>query len=406
MKRNIERIRKSFLSLICIIGIFFLVGSTSNAMEMEKYISTEDACTIAAEHIKSMLLLSENETYGEWRWGIRLGTPIEMYDVNDCVNSYYIQVFDKSNMPAGYVVIGATREYAPVIEFSTSGSFYATQNGVRNNKAVYYDGGIDYYYKNNDTFSSIITNDSDVKLSSSGQLRTSEVNAEIYSKEWEIWEGLLATSAQRSSNPPTDGSTVITKPSNYESGYTELLEDAVPNSNLSYKITSNFSGYHDHCTPTAATNIMFYWYSRNSSTYSSLRKNNSWTSTFAELYSLLKTNQGADNGTYPSNYVNGYSTYFSNAGFSNAQVYYYPSAYWSNIKNEISADYPFQLDVVSHHLYNTHSVVAIGYKQFKYNASTYSRYIQIADGWSSSSSRYVHTSDGVGSLRMVRTRPQ
>ncbi len=53
-----------------------------------------------------------------------------------------------------------------------------------------------------------------------------------------------------------------------------------------------------------------------------------------------------------------------------------------------------------HYLYGDHAVLALGYMEFEYKKvqsatkSKYSRYLRIADGWSSSPNRFVHVKVG------------
>lgn len=168
---------------------------------------------------------------------------------------------------------------------------------------------------------------------------------------------------------------------------------------------NSFSGYSNHCAPTVATNIMYYWYNRNSSTYSALRKDsdNTWLATFKNYHSLMETT--ATNGTYNSKLQNAYSTYLKNAGFNNSTVTYSSSASWNTMKTELDGNYPFHLIVQGHYFYGDHSIVGLGYEEYKHSALTYSRYIRVADGWSSSSGRFVHTSVGNSAIRMVKVRP-
>lgn len=80
------------------------------------------------------------------------------------------------------------------------------------------------------------------------------------------------------------------------------------------------------------------------------------------------------------------------------------------MKNEIDADYPFHMIVTGHYKYGCHSVLGVGYVQYKYNKlliSDYSRYVRIADGWLSTGrypNRYVHTTVGLDDIDIYKIR--
>lgn len=58
------------------------------------------------------------------------------------------------------------------------------------------------------------------------------------------------------------------------------------------------------------------------------------------------------------------------------------------IVNELNNDRPCHLIVHNHYMYGDHSVLAVGYAEYRYGNS-YSTYIRIADGWTNYPSRYV-----------------
>ena len=57
---------------------------------------------------------------------------------------------------------------------------------------------------------------------------------------------------------------------------------------------------------------------------------------------------------------------------------------------------PFIFGVVDHGTYEDHAVLALGYMEFEYKSKQkilngrYSRYLRVADGWSSTPNRFIH----------------
>ncbi len=150
---------------------------------------------------------------------------------------------------------------------------------------------------------------------------------------------------------------------------------------------------------------MLYWYTRNSTLYSALRKDgdSTWLKTYQRFYSLMETSsEGTNNGKLQ----NAYSTYLDEAGFDNATLIYNSTATWNSMYIEVSDDYPFHFVVQDHYLYKDHSVLGVGYDEYNHGTLAKSRYIRVADGWTSSCDRYIHTREGVGQIRMVSVRPQ
>lgn len=68
------------------------------------------------------------------------------------------------------------------------------------------------------------------------------------------------------------------------------------------------------------------------------------------------------------------------------------AAYKANLDNTLKLDEhfgrPVHLMLHDHYKYKNHSVIALGYMQFRYDDYD-SIYIRIADGWSRTANRYV-----------------
>lgn len=371
-------------------------------------ITEVQAQKIAVTHIQSILMISDNESNGNWHWGVLISAPTAMYGMDGNVNSYYFTISESDGTDTGYIVVGAGTPYPPIIEYATSGSFYpevASEKGIYSSDSadvsIYYNGGIEYLIGDGKTYKDVSAPGENAEVSDEAIRFTPEKDVNDFSTEWAVWEKELEHSAT-SSNPPTSGG-AITRPDDYESSYQSKSEETISSYNLTYKQMSNFASC-NHCAPTAATNIMYYWYNRNSYTYGNLRRDNdsTWNATFSRLHSLMGTNDTS--WTPNANLKEAYKTYYEDAGFS-PTVTFYSSASWNNMKTEIDNNFPFHMIVQGHYFYGDHSVVGVGYVDYTYGIFSHSRYIRVVDGWTSSASRFIHTSVGSSQVRMVKVRP-
>lgn len=199
------------------------------------------------------------------------------------------------------------------------------------------------------------------------------------------------------------GNFYITDPALYERGYYSKSAKNVKAYNITYKKTSDFSGYVNHCAPTAAVNFMKYWYNRKNSKYDALLYKNSWVKTFKKLYSLFGT---TDKGTYDSNLVSGYKKFFDLVSVKYSSITKSNHVNFNQMKKEIDAGYPFHIMVYKHQKYEDHSMLAVGYVTYVHVGSVtqYSNYIRVVDGFSEKANRYVNTNVGQDHINMVSIR--
>lgn len=190
------------------------------------------------------------------------------------------------------------------------------------------------------------------------------------------------------SRPNGSGDGFITSPGSYESGYDTYKSKNVKNYNITYKVMSQFSSG-GVCAPTAATNLLFYWYSRDTKKYKSLL-DTSWSNTFKLMSKYMNTSD--KNGTKDANVADGYKKYISHHGFSVSAKFHSGTSKGKKIVSVIDGGRPCHLILHGHYMYEDHSVLAVGYQQYIYEhwyGDTYQTYIRIADGWTSKASRFV-----------------
>jgi hypothetical protein len=93
-------------------------------------------------------------------------------------------------------------------------------------------------------------------------------------------------------------------------------------------------------------------------------------------------------GTYDSSVAPAYVNFFNQRGYNCNATFHSGTNSGAAIITEINNNRPAHLMLHNHRMYGDHSVLAVGYKQYKY-AIANSNYIRIVDGWINSPTRFV-----------------
>ena len=323
-----------------------------------------------------------------------------LYNLQGTVYGYYYQY------QYFYIVIGVNKSDVPIIEYGENQFFInnviETQDLSPDNVEYLYLGNLCYGYSYNNEYYKI-TEGSVEKITDTVYYAETEMkNTSEIEEQWQILDCIIDENSDGNS---TYVSGEIKNPLDYEKYYYSSSSKNVPSYNYVYEVMSTFTGYTDHCSPTAAVNLLKYWYLRDNTKYNCLLKT-SWTNTFKLLYSYMGTNTNAA-GTVRSNIKTGYQKFFSTcSGLGSVTVEYIDSPSFTEMENEIQAGYPFHLSVTNNNYYGNHSLVALGYRAFTYkNGTTYTgvHYFLVADGWNTSA-RYVNCSINNGGVAMTRVR--
>ena len=210
--------------------------------------------------------------------------------------------------------------------------------------------------------------------------------AGIESEKEEVQEEWTAVRRVVGSNPPIAGD-VNTSPYQYESGYTSVQRKTVPD------IGST-------CIPTAMCNLLKYYTDRKRMK-SSLLLNNDWKQTLDRLTALLGERK------YMIDTKIALDNYFKEIDVQDAITHHYDEeeTHWKEMKWRIDCGDPFIYNTYNHYKYVAydkngdpinHAVLAVGYLQFNYPPSglNQSRYLQVADGWTERSNRYINIDIG------------
>lgn len=406
-------IKKSKLLLFLLALILFFPSTTSFA-STEDTISIKEAKNIAYNFIISNMFTQKKSEEKGWKDKLIFGESDTLYDLDDSISAYLFNLLDTEGAPSGYIIIGASTDYAPIIEYSHDHEpfLYKAANEVLSSIQInsninskknkfYYTGDLNYFYEIEDSsFSKSLYDISGNYIHKTTKEKASSIQESkgTPNSYKEAWNSIKSVSG---STPPTTGQIYITNPSSYETSYNSSASGNVSGYSLTYKTTSNFTGYSDHCAPTAGVNLALYWYNRG---YTALYDNNSWKTTFSTLYKNMKTAENS--GTFPSDFsyamwqymyreCNVLTAYSTDSNVSS-----------SDIKNSITNGRPFGLAVYEHQLYGNHMVLGLGWQEFVYSSGYTSLYIRIADGWSSSPTRFIHRTEGLDSMTMCIVYPQ
>lgn len=312
---------------------------------------------------------------------------IPFLDYNNQVSAIYIRYH------SAYVILSNKNNITEIIEYGCDQEEtfidIVKQKIKKQNitKPIYYwikDSG--YYIVDRDTL--------DTYEVLNGGIEKCDCNIEVENR---VLEEYTASSLYKG------GNFYLTNPELYERGYYSKSTKNVKAYNITYKKTSDFSGYINHCAPTAAVNFMKYWYNRNNSKYDALLYKDSWIKTFKKLYSLFET---TNKGTYDSNLVPGYKKFFDLVSVQYSSITKSNHVSFNQMKKEIDAGYPFHIMVYKHQKYEEHSMLAVGYVSYVHveSVTQYSNYIRVVDGFSEKANRYINTNVGQNYINMVSVR--
>ena len=156
-------------------------------------------------------------------------------------------------------------------------------------------------------------------------------------------------------------------------------------------LISSYSGYAEHCVPTAITNMLIMYGNRyNKSTITSKTSN--------QIFSTVAT-IGTSNSYYTNSSTGGTTNSTANAyirdSFNNYSVTSTVNGQYNmnytNIEISLRNNRLAYLMTTNHSYYLNHHIVCYAYKRLVNNSGTYATYIKVIDGWASSP-RYIDIS--------------
>ena len=437
----------------------------------------------------------------------------EIYDFSEEVSSYLVEFADENNQPAGYVVVGASDMYAPIIEFAYDGCVFlydaledvkeesdaVSEETELNDVVLYYNGAMNYYISeetidDSDTvygvFGDVLEIDAEDLIEETVSEDDLEEQIDEYEKDWKYFnkefknnldyieeeyefveddiydnsneyfnysdylktkltttydnmsysndnvENVDITVEDMISNdtyynnsgfndfskmsvvlpgdgcqlPKTSEFPIISNPGDYEVGYHGVDNVSVPAYWRTYLTFRTFGSGSTSIKSSgiAACNLINYWYYRS---YSEIK-----TEAWQTIYKRFAALSGSSNSTIDLNSLkNGVSSYFNEKLKTiggGATVTADDKASVSKIKKEIDNGNPPILIMRGHFQYATHACLCLGYKTYRYHTvlpfDATSEYLQIADGRTESTSRYIHYYRGFdfnGCIDMIKVDP-
>ncbi len=115
----------------------------SKRMNYKNAILKSEAKEIAKFHLDAAEDKEGKRTKGnKWSDNTKISKTYPLYDSEEKLCAYAVELKD-SGEDAGYVVVGASEEYSPIIEYATSGKFY--EGELKGSEYLLYDGTLGYY---------------------------------------------------------------------------------------------------------------------------------------------------------------------------------------------------------------------------------------------------------------------
>lgn len=310
-----------------------------------------------------------------------------IYDLTGEVVSYYVTLNNLSGNFCGYVIVNANKTDNPIMEFANSTTSFFEEaiesiGNARDVSKLYISDGV--YGVRTDVIYEI-TNAGCVQMDENTLISVNNLDDESekdVAKNKDMWKEQINryNSVYKEDNiallsdDPRDDGNIIYYPDNYET--VDARTNIVPGGDIPYFRMVAF-GQGGICSPVVATNLCYYWYRRDSSHFSGLYRD-SWQNVCNIFIDYMETN--LESGTDESNLYNAYTWYFNEAGIGYNLNYYTGTHGGMDIVNEVDAGYPAHLNMHDHKVYDYHSVLAVGYNMYEYDAGD-SIYIKIVDGW-------------------------
>ncbi|QHQ61816.1 hypothetical protein Ana3638_14385 [Anaerocolumna sedimenticola] len=407
MKR---RILSFFICLILINVSFFASNHVKAVKASETIISAENAKKLAIAQVNSDKL-SNKESFKD---NIHISKMDSLFDLDGIISAYLFQFEDPDKTPSGYMIVGASRDHLPIIEYAYEGSCFlerAKQFIVKNEYLTessinyYYTGGLDYYIgKNKDSYIYRVSANGIDKIKRS-EINSSEIAEFNNSGKDEVnlmWNNLENNVKENNINNNLNDN-IVFKEGKYKSAYTAVNSLTVKdNASVSYTtIYDQKMVYTQLSGAVCGFNLLKYWNKQDSKYYRLIQNLNY---VFYDLYDDMCIAENTT--TYPEDYRNVMEEYFKDHadGYSSS-AYYSFNVSWDRITDEINSNYPVSVIFKGNDLIISQYVLGVGYKEYTNGTNNY-RYILIADGLENKATRYVNyyteykTGGGVGAIRL------
>lgn len=375
------KLLKQLLGLICSVAmVLSLCGGAYASDQTSNDNHAYDTSQASAEQFAKAeihrIVAEESECL--WTDETVFGTPVVLYDAYDNCNGYVFKLYTDGS-ETGYIQINCFNGKFKVYCYSFTGipayeglsNTCEKQLAASKNGRLYFFGNMTYCVKtNDDTFRAIDAVEA-ISVETARTYYDSFRNAikEKLSEKEESNDSYYA--------PQTRAFTLVTM-----NDFSNLY--ATRPNGTQQRVT-------EHCSPTAATNIMRYFRSTGASPLSTSLSN---TTIFMEMYYAMDTNAIRTSntiqatGTLWSNIQPGISTFCSGRNCSPKTIGTVSSITLSGIKNHINKGELLQMELEDFpSQYVNHSVVLFGYSGSS---------LRISTGWDTSYHYYQYTDLTIG----------
>lgn len=338
-----------------------------------------------------------------------------LYTIDESIAAYLVQYYDEAGKGCSYIVVNnaVNSEDRYYIEFGygdapvITGLRTAYLENIKDDAyRVLYLGGYDYYIKNA----------SGIYGMKDGEL------CKLKEEDLQYFSGVTTGTQYYTEGETLTYGDILAK----EIGYSSCEKNIDTTSPTIYITMEDaeeeyFNREHkqiaDHCTPTAATNMLIYL----SQSFPELSVNReNFYEVFMKLYKLMRTNDGQD-GT-SGDVRPAYVEVLKWLGYHNVKTDVFPLVTWNRAKECIKKG-AVHLDLINSQIYwnsktcgdiNTnyygHSVLGVGYVSFSHSSGWNSKYFQIVDGWRAKENeptdyRYVNYSLGIRGINLIVIKP-
>ena len=310
---------------------------------------------------------------------IQIHTIDPMYDIDDNITGYYV-TFIRDGIPAGYILISFLHAGSPVVELSLDGL------GIKENASkarMFTDTGKIRYVGPDQIYAENLANEGTYSCLYEDKVCDTEELESQYDTTLSVLNEQIEETAQISGDGEISTMSIRGGIINWDAGNLDPSSIyKIPNfgSGSSYWITGDFTHLvsDSHCSPTAGTNILYYYgwqFSSNPNNNVKVRGSYSVNSIFSILYNGMNTNGDSEfPGTFHRNIPNGFKSFFGTAAGQGDWNYRETGGFFDNF-NTIIENCPISLSVRSGD--RGHTMFAMG----RARSNTGNSYIMVLDGW-------------------------
>ncbi len=355
-----------------------------NTTEASNIVSVEQAEKVASYSIKG--ISGSISDLSEWK-DATVNMSTVYYDLDGNKSAYSFNVI-KNKQQVGYILISATKDNSPVLEFSkgkitneipelkTRSKSLVQERANKEELTIgemkpLYLGPTFYYaeYTLTDTKGKakekVIV---DLPSSTIVNFNESNVSVPVSEKDYFYNSTYLQQQQEIRKQKANTQWTALEKEMAGSSSY------STSSSGHTISGVPNWPWYHG-CSPTSAGMVLGYWASHG---YPSFPTDHNGQTLIGSLATAMGTQWPGNGETWPWNIPSGVTTVCRNYGYSHFTATNYFLLTWSDVVAEVSNNYPFVLSMHASTAYGEHSVAAIGYY---YNGR---EQVIIHDTWSSS----------------------